>query len=277
MSKWIRGLLFVLLIFVVPACSQQTKEKGPEEDKSITVPKMVLVPKGGNGYLSVSIDREVLENTVIMEIVDLPKGLKAINKDKQEGKTEEERKKGEKKSGIKWINERKVELAPKVGAYTFLLLAEQDMQAKKDYEIKVVVTEVKRTEFDGDVLLEFSKPKMADNIIGGRKVSKIILTPPDGEPETVMLTEKKSFKINSKNARITLVTESKESKEKVTKLEIRDYTVSGFGLVVMLISVLSVLSLVSFCLYRVMTLPPTEEESIKGPLEIDTGDTKDAD
>jgi hypothetical protein len=45
----------------------------------------------------------------------------------------------------------------------------------------------------------------------------------------------------------------------------------------MLISVGSVLSLVTFCMYRVLTLPPVEQEHLKGPLEIDTGDTSDAD
>ena len=49
------------------------------------------------------------------------------------------------------------------------------------------------------------------------------------------------------------------------------------GWIVMCISVGSVLSLVSFCLYRVLTLPPVEEEHLKGPLEIDTRDTIDAD
>lgn len=50
------------------------------------------------------------------------------------------------------------------------------------------------------------------------------------------------------------------------------------GWIVMILSVGSVLTLVSYCLYRVLTLPPVEvEESLKGPLEIDTGDTQDAD
>ncbi|MCG8447991.1 MAG: hypothetical protein MI725_00230 [Pirellulales bacterium] len=49
------------------------------------------------------------------------------------------------------------------------------------------------------------------------------------------------------------------------------------GWTVMIISVATVLTLLSYCLYRVFTLPPVEEESIKGPLEIDTGDTADAD
>ena len=47
------------------------------------------------------------------------------------------------------------------------------------------------------------------------------------------------------------------------------------GWTVMLISVGSVLTLVTFCLYRVLTLPPIDvEEHIKGPLKIDTRDTE---
>ena len=48
--------------------------------------------------------------------------------------------------------------------------------------------------------------------------------------------------------------------------------------IVMILSVSSVVALVSFCLYRVLTLPPVDvEEHVKGPLEIDTQDTIDAD
>lgn len=50
------------------------------------------------------------------------------------------------------------------------------------------------------------------------------------------------------------------------------------GWTVMILSVGSVLALVTFCLYRVFMLPPVEiEEHFKGPLEIDTQDTRDAD
>ena len=49
------------------------------------------------------------------------------------------------------------------------------------------------------------------------------------------------------------------------------------GWIVMTLSVGSVLSLVAFCLIRVLSLPPVEEEHLKGPLEIDTRDTVDAD
>ena len=49
---------------------------------------------------------------------------------------------------------------------------------------------------------------------------------------------------------------------------------STAGLVVMVVSIGAVLTLVSFCLYKVFSLPPVEvEEHLKGPLEIDTGDT----
>lgn len=49
------------------------------------------------------------------------------------------------------------------------------------------------------------------------------------------------------------------------------------GWIVMVVSVGSVLTLVSFCVIRVLMLPPIEDEHLKGPLEIDTGDTQDAD
>ena len=49
------------------------------------------------------------------------------------------------------------------------------------------------------------------------------------------------------------------------------------GWATMLLSVGSVLVLVSYCLYRVFTLPPLKMEELHGPLDIDTGDTTDAD
>jgi len=43
-------------------------------------------------------------------------------------------------------------------------------------------------------------------------------------------------------------------------------------------SVGGVLALVSYCLVRVLSLPPVEvEETLKAELEIDTQDTRDAD
>ena len=45
----------------------------------------------------------------------------------------------------------------------------------------------------------------------------------------------------------------------------------------MLCSIGAVVALVSFCLWRVLTLPPVEEEYLKGPGTIDTRDTIDAD
>lgn len=50
------------------------------------------------------------------------------------------------------------------------------------------------------------------------------------------------------------------------------------GWIVMCLSVGSVLSLVTYCMYRVLTLPPVDvTEHLKGPFEIDTHDTIDAD
>jgi hypothetical protein len=50
------------------------------------------------------------------------------------------------------------------------------------------------------------------------------------------------------------------------------------GWLVMTVSVGCVLTLTAFCLYRVLTLPPVEIEDLDtAPLDIDTGDTKDAD
>lgn len=52
---------------------------------------------------------------------------------------------------------------------------------------------------------------------------------------------------------------------------------TSIGWTIMTVSVGSVLTLVSYCLFRVLSLPPVEEEHLKGPLEIDTRDTEDAD
>ncbi len=50
------------------------------------------------------------------------------------------------------------------------------------------------------------------------------------------------------------------------------------GWLMMLVSVGFVLGLSGFCLYRVLTLPPLDvKEHLKGPPDIDTRDTEDAD
>jgi hypothetical protein len=50
------------------------------------------------------------------------------------------------------------------------------------------------------------------------------------------------------------------------------------GWIVMTISVGAVLSLVAFCITRVLALPPLDAEAhLKAPLDIDTGDTQDPD
>ena len=49
------------------------------------------------------------------------------------------------------------------------------------------------------------------------------------------------------------------------------------GWTIMILSVSTIVTLAAFCTWRVLTLPPVEQEYVKGPLEIDTRDTKDAD
>ncbi len=55
-------------------------------------------------------------------------------------------------------------------------------------------------------------------------------------------------------------------------------TLTPAGWIIMIVSMTTVLALVSFSLYKVLTLPPVEvEEHLKAPPDIDTGDTEDAD
>lgn len=44
------------------------------------------------------------------------------------------------------------------------------------------------------------------------------------------------------------------------------------GWLFLLVSMASVLSLTGFCFYKVLNLPPHEEEDLHGPLDIDTQD-----
>ena len=48
------------------------------------------------------------------------------------------------------------------------------------------------------------------------------------------------------------------------------------GGIIMVLSVGAVVALTTFCVVRVLSLPPVELEDLKGPLEIDTGDTDNA-
>ncbi|MEO8494385.1 MAG: hypothetical protein ABI614_04905 [Planctomycetota bacterium] len=49
------------------------------------------------------------------------------------------------------------------------------------------------------------------------------------------------------------------------------------GWAVMIVSVSAVLALVTYCVAKVLSLPPVEMEDLHGPLDIDTRDTQDAD
>lgn len=50
-----------------------------------------------------------------------------------------------------------------------------------------------------------------------------------------------------------------------------------WGWTVMIVSIGSVLGLVSYCIAKVLSLPPVEQEHLRGPLDVDTGDTNNAD
>ena len=57
-----------------------------------------------------------------------------------------------------------------------------------------------------------------------------------------------------------------------------NYDLTTAGWTVMVLSLGAVLVLVTYCLYRVLSLPPVDaEEHLKGPMHIDTRDTQDAD
>ncbi len=49
------------------------------------------------------------------------------------------------------------------------------------------------------------------------------------------------------------------------------------GWTIMIVSVGSVLALTGFCFYRVLTLPASEMDELKAPLDIDTGDMENPD
>ncbi|MBL4883088.1 MAG: hypothetical protein JKY95_00955 [Planctomycetaceae bacterium] len=49
------------------------------------------------------------------------------------------------------------------------------------------------------------------------------------------------------------------------------------GWLIMIASMGTVLCMVTYCLVKVLSLPAVEMDEIKGPLEIDTQDTEDAD
>jgi hypothetical protein len=65
--------------------------------------------------------------------------------------------------------------------------------------------------------------------------------------------------------------------DQMALLGVAGETLNAQGWVIMLISVGSVVSMTFYCIRRVLQLPMEDVEDIKGPLEIDTGDTLDAD
>lgn len=178
MKKKLLALAFTALFFL-PAAG------GAQEKKKLTA----TVPVDGIGYLEVKIDRDAIKGAVIISIVELPAGIKLVDKAKVQT--------------LKTDNDNEV---------TFKLWAGKDLDPQKVYKAKVRVK-----------------------------------------------------------------TETGESLKEVDII-VRDFNLHGTSWIIMFISVTAVIILVSFCVYRVLTLPPVEmEETLKGPLEIDTRDTEDAD
>lgn len=62
-----------------------------------------------------------------------------------------------------------------------------------------------------------------------------------------------------------------------TLAQVESVTLTPLGATIMILSIAAVLGLVGFCMHRVLTLPPIVDEHLKCPLDIDTGDTQDAD
>jgi hypothetical protein len=181
MEEYMRRILFLFLAAFVLTAAATANAQEAEEDKSLSVPKAVVVPQGGRGYLSVKVDRDVFKNKVEIAVTGLPPGMTVDGKSK-------------------------VELSAAAdNAWEFKLLAATDL-AEKDYNIRVAASDADKT--------------------------------------------------------IT--------KDKIVPVTVQNFDVRGYGVLIMVISVASVLLLVSFCMYRVLMLPPTEEETLKGPLEIDT-------
>lgn len=113
-------------------------------------------------------------------------------------------------------------------------------------------------------------------------------------PGVTAIQPKLTLKANQEQAEFTLrsaadvqpgdykakvvITGNHVTQEKTVTVQIQDFRLNAAGWVAMLLSVSGVLLLCGFCVWRVLMLPPVEvEETLKGPLEIDTRDTTDAD
>jgi hypothetical protein len=159
-----------------------------KKDTSWSVPEAVTVPVGGTGYLAVKIDRKQIKDTVEVEVVGLPEGVKVKGKPKRTLERED-------------------------AEANFTLVSEADVKPAGDQKILV-----------------------------------------------------------------NLITTGVARPPREVKLNVVNFDLQPGSALVMGLSILAVLTLVSFCVWRVLTLPPVEvEEHLKGPLEIDTRDTQDAD
>jgi len=154
----------------------------------VTVPKRVVVPVGGIGYLAVKVDRKMLPDKVQITLQNMPDGIVVAGG--ESGRTLE--------NGAQ-------------GAATFVIQASNSSAVGLLRKIHVVV---------------------------------------DSGDTRIMQT---------------------------VDVSVVQFAMRPMSWMVMLLSVASVLVLVTFCVWRVLTLPPVERDTIAGPLEIDTRDTQNAD
>ncbi len=161
----------------------------------------------------------------------------------------------------------KIKKAVKVTPKVFI-----PVDKKATLEIKV-----NRELLDGNIAVEIKGlPKgISSNIENG-----ILKDPEEKKPDTNLpfsLKAAPDFELDEFHKAKVLVSLNNVTVPMEFEVVVQNYHLETGGWMVMVISVCSVLLLVSFCLVRVLTLPPTEEETLKGPLEIDTGDTQEAD
>ncbi len=255
MKRFMHYILPGFLVFTALACSSNSEPEAKnekKEDESVVVPKFVDVPQGGRGYLVVKVDRDKFDGKVQLEIKGLPEEIKAEKS----------------KIDLEKLDKKKA---------TFILQAQEDVDPKGEYQAQVTVTDEKtRKEFelDGDVLIELRQLQKGKT---SPQESSLSFQREEGSKEKIDLKPETPLKVNIQNAHVVVVGDETTQKKREVPILVRNYNIRGFGLAAMSLSVVTVLALVSFCLYRVLSLPPAEEEHLKGPLEIDTKDTENAD
>lgn len=135
---------------------------------------------------------------------------------------------------------------------------------------------IDRGQIKDDVQLEVAGLPTGLSVKGGpRRTLK--RSEDDSDITFVLLADSEIEPSKERKITVNLVAGEKRAL-KTPELLVINYDLQTGSALVMGISIIAVLTLVTFCVWRVLTLPPVEvEEHLKGPLEIDTRDTHDAD